>query len=345
MSLKDKLQIILITYNREKLAERTLSRLFAADSPVKDFDITVLDNNSTDNTFPVVQSYQKKYANLKYVKNNYNIGLAGNIFRAVELAQKEYHWILADDDEYFWQNWSYLEAAVKEGHNIICGARYLVPNGQENNLALILCQVTFIPALIFKKSILNDTVMYNVINTVYTLFPHLPIAIAEINNGGGIYVLPQPVVTNNMQDGTDVSYVRGYSREDIYERQKSMSWMSGFVNIIHLIKDKRLKQNLVDSAVQIIHGSYHNFYKHMVACYSSPKTWMHLFDVIYVLRFSKRIKLLMRLAVCNVFNVYNIIYFYSTDKGVNVCLFRVMKTRIIPAKVANKIWKPKTNSK
>ena len=97
-SIKDKLEIIIVTYNRKVSLEGTLSQLFAPESPVKDLDITVLDNKSTDGTFEVVRQFCKKHQNLKHVVNNRNIGGNGNIARAFETAKKEYVWVLCDDD-------------------------------------------------------------------------------------------------------------------------------------------------------------------------------------------------------------------------------------------------------
>ena len=93
-SIKDSLEIIVITYNRAKYLERTFAQIFAPESPVRDFDITVLDNKSTDNTAQVVAEYQKRFPNLRHVVNNRNIGGNANIAKAFTEAKKEYLWIL-----------------------------------------------------------------------------------------------------------------------------------------------------------------------------------------------------------------------------------------------------------
>ena len=112
MSIKDKLQIILITYNRAKHVQKTFEQLLKDISPVKFFDILVLDNNSTDNTKEIVEEFQKKYANIKYSKNRYNLGISGNIAKAMEVASKEYVWIIADDDKFDFSNWNEVEYAI-----------------------------------------------------------------------------------------------------------------------------------------------------------------------------------------------------------------------------------------
>lgn len=95
--ISDYLSIVLITYNRSALLDRSLEILLS--SPFKDCSITVLDNHSTDDTRNVVLSYSN-HSNLKLVTNVLNIGGNANILRAIEYATKKYIWILADDDTY-----------------------------------------------------------------------------------------------------------------------------------------------------------------------------------------------------------------------------------------------------
>ena len=56
MTLKDKLQIILITYNRERALRQTLKCLLDNKSPVREVAIYVLDNKSPDGTKAVVRN-------------------------------------------------------------------------------------------------------------------------------------------------------------------------------------------------------------------------------------------------------------------------------------------------
>ena len=100
MTLNEKLEIILITYNRAEFVKRTFEQFFYEGSPVADIDFIVQDNNSDDNTKEVVKEYAKIHPNIKYTKNRYNLGLSGTIARAMEVASKDYVWIIGDDDKY-----------------------------------------------------------------------------------------------------------------------------------------------------------------------------------------------------------------------------------------------------
>ena len=71
----NKLEPVLITYNRAEDLMRTLDAFIAAD--LTWMTLHVLDNASTDNTKLVVNAAQKKWPNLTYHRNLYNIGGVG----------------------------------------------------------------------------------------------------------------------------------------------------------------------------------------------------------------------------------------------------------------------------
>ena len=281
MSIKDKLQIILITYNREKHVENTLSQFMSEDSPVKNFEFIVLDNNSTDNTEEIVRTWQEKFPNIKYKKNKYNLGISGNIFRAMEIAAKDYVWIIGDDDKYDFSNWNEVENAINNNEKIICLARYIIPNEYKNDKAYQLFQLTFITGGIYNTNLFNDTVIRNSIDNIYTLFPHLVPVVQFINDGGNIYVVENAIADNGMDlENTDCSYTRGCKNDNLYIRTKTMCWIVGYCNILSQLKDIELKYKAIDTAIvyKDIYGSFNNFYNHMKT-YLSKENFMQFMDV------------------------------------------------------------------
>ena len=126
--MKDKLQIVLITYNRKKYLQRTFDQIFAKDSPIKDYDITILDNASTDGTSELIKEYKLKFPNINHIRHNINIGGNANICRAFELgvtSGKEYVWVLCDDDKYDFSNWHEVEREINAKKDIICVCDYV----------------------------------------------------------------------------------------------------------------------------------------------------------------------------------------------------------------------------
>ena len=79
MTTEQLLDIVLITFNRASQFEKTLEMLFAPDSPVRNCDLTILDNKSTDETPQIAERYAGLHPNVKHHVNNFNVGGNANI--------------------------------------------------------------------------------------------------------------------------------------------------------------------------------------------------------------------------------------------------------------------------
>ena len=89
-TIKD-IDVFIITHNRASLLAETIEAVLA-NTVVPD-KITVLDNESTDNTEQVCLSFKDK--NVSYVKT---FGKDGNFYKAKELASRKYEICLHDDN-------------------------------------------------------------------------------------------------------------------------------------------------------------------------------------------------------------------------------------------------------
>jgi len=280
MILNDVFQIVLITYNRASRLKKTFAQLLAENSPLRQVDILVLDNNSTDGTEAFVKSLMPMAPHVHYQRNRFNVGLSGNIAKAIEMACKDYLWILCDDDDYDFSSWAEVEAAMERGEDLICVSRYCLPEESKDKIEHQLLQLTFLPACILKTSILSDTVLRNVYDSIFTLFPHLCPIVASINQGNIPFVLGSAVVDNGMDpENTDVSYTRGTRVDDLLPRSQRMIWMVGYANVCSLLTDKSLKHRCLNAAMSCIHGSESDFYRGIVSYYSEPEDWLHLVDL------------------------------------------------------------------
>ena len=98
---KPLLSICIPTYNRADYLKKCLGSIVAQfnDPEVCDnIEIAVSDNASPDNTREVVEEYQKNFRNIKYSRNNENLGVDRNVINVVEMASGVYGWYMGDDD-------------------------------------------------------------------------------------------------------------------------------------------------------------------------------------------------------------------------------------------------------
>lgn len=88
--------VIICTFNREKLLGRALQSLL--QQKFQDFEVIVVDDGSTDQTFSVVKNYRNKL-NLRYIfQQNKGLSVARNV--GGFSANGEYITFLDSDDEY-----------------------------------------------------------------------------------------------------------------------------------------------------------------------------------------------------------------------------------------------------
>ncbi|KXS43218.1 MAG: glycosyl transferase, family 2 [Candidatus Frackibacter sp. T328-2] len=96
MNDQPKVSILIPVYNRENLIKETLDS--ALSQTFDDFEIIVVDNKSTDNTFQILEEMGKEYDKLKVFQNASNLGPVGNWKVCLEHAKGEYIKILWSDD-------------------------------------------------------------------------------------------------------------------------------------------------------------------------------------------------------------------------------------------------------
>lgn len=238
----EKLEIILITYNRKSYLQKTFNQIFAENSPIKDFPITILNNKSTDGTNELIEEYKQKFPNITHIIHNRNIGGNANIMRAYEIASKEYLWILCDDDEFDFSSWDDVEQAITEEYDAIVVANYVNP---KKNIAQLTAQLTFVPAGIYKTSNITDTIMINSSYNISNMFPQLSLVCHLINHNKKFKILDNHIVKMIM-NYDDVSYSRGMD-SDKHPHLANMIWATGFIDAIQVIKDKKNRDFIMNN--------------------------------------------------------------------------------------------------
>ncbi|MCX6938686.1 MAG: glycosyltransferase family 2 protein [Verrucomicrobia bacterium] len=220
----------IITYNRSECLQRTLIKL--SGSALRVYPIEVIDNCSSDSTPLICASFIKELPLLSYKRNHYNIGLVGNMMRAYESFTTEYCWILCDDDEY---DWSGLDLLFQLIHSntydaIVVGAPEdsvlnLGDCGSGNELckrgSRLYHVLSFLPAVIFRRSLLEGDVLFRCNKGASSLWAHAPLIENIILNAASIKILNNLIVRRGYNDD-----LRDVAISSMYEIVKSGSYMN-----------------------------------------------------------------------------------------------------------------------
>ena len=92
------LTIAIPTYNRADLLDELLSELAVQIGGDQRVELLVSDNASEDRTSSVVAAHQARGVNIRYIRNESNLGADRNILQCYTEATGEYAWIFSDDD-------------------------------------------------------------------------------------------------------------------------------------------------------------------------------------------------------------------------------------------------------
>ena len=278
MSLKDKLEIFLITFNRKKNLENTLRELFAEDSPVRDLDITILNNHSTDGTTELVDEYCQRYPNLKQIVHPINIGAGANTIRAYELAQKPYLWVLCDNDTYCWSSFAEIENAINNDCPFIFSVNFRYTD--ENKWSEFFQSANFISACIIKRSEIDSTSIINAYHNIDNCFPQLAIAAKMINEQKEFYSVSVSIV--NWLPNTD-SPTRSHDKK-LTQNRRNWFLLWGYLRSTIFITDAKIRNSILKNCNLFTSNAFKTYIKELAyAKWNNLLTFKHIVDILFVL--------------------------------------------------------------
>jgi glycosyltransferase involved in cell wall biosynthesis len=236
--LEEKLEILIITYNRAKYLERTLAQLL--ESPFSQCKITVLDNCSTDGTPIICEKHQPLFHNLRIVRHKRNIGACANYLRAVELSESLYTWILCDDDTFdFGDCADVIEAIESEKFDLISlgsaggfdWKRGEITTGTDlaKNDSHYFSISSFIPILIFRTELFDSECMAKGYHNAVNVFPHFEFVKKSVEDNFSIYIAKGQIV----RKGGDNKVF------------SALHWFTAWVNNCNTIEDLELRRAVI----------------------------------------------------------------------------------------------------
>jgi glycosyltransferase involved in cell wall biosynthesis len=211
LSYEAVLEIFLVTYNRAPSLEKTLADL--ANSPFASCQLTILDNHSTDRTASVAAAYLASHPTARHIRHPINIGAGPNYLRALETAQRDYVWVLCDDDTLRFTTTHHELAehlSKKEVRLIIVGGPDAYRSGDDIFLAKagethgcrdlfidhswLVPILSFVPAVILRRDCIDSDVIHRGYMNVPNLYPHFPWIARALQNNWAVYVSKHRIV-------------------------------------------------------------------------------------------------------------------------------------------------------
>jgi len=126
-----KLSIIIPVYNNWAFTASCLKSIFSLTGYKQDdFEVIVTDDDSEDGTSFMIQGYLDFYSNLKYTRNDRNLGFAVTCNRGAVHAEGEYL-VFLNNDTRVTRGWdkSLVETISKDRNIWIAGAKCIYPDG------------------------------------------------------------------------------------------------------------------------------------------------------------------------------------------------------------------------
>ena len=110
-----KVDILMATYNGEKYLKEQIESIL--NQTFQDFRLIICDDCSKDETWKILEEYQKKDNRIEIVRNEHNLGYNKNFEKLLGMVKAPY-FMLSDQDD-FW-----LPNKVEESYNMITSGKY-----------------------------------------------------------------------------------------------------------------------------------------------------------------------------------------------------------------------------
>ena len=228
-----KMEIIIPTWNRAKWLDRTLSQF--ANSPFLEYKITILNNNSPDNTLEVCEKYDKIFPHFKVITNNKNIGGLANILRCYEIATEKYLWLVGDNDTYDFSNCDELINIIEnENYDLIFVQDYdkinlksttieeIYEKGCCNDLIMVLGTIS---AFILKTELYTSDCIEQGYMINNDWFPHVTFANKAFEENFSVFISPIRIRyadDNPINSFNELNLIKGWVSSNLIFEKKYM---------------------------------------------------------------------------------------------------------------------------
>lgn len=116
---KEKVSVVMCTYNGEKYLKEQLDSILSQTYPID--EIVIQDDCSTDNTVGILRAYERENSNIHVYANAQNLGINDNFWAAMNRAANEL--IAISDQDDIWLPDKIERQMNAIGDRLLCGGR------------------------------------------------------------------------------------------------------------------------------------------------------------------------------------------------------------------------------
>lgn len=129
--------VVIPAYNEEQNLPKLLDNLIGLKNSYKDFEIVIVNDNSSDKTGEIAESYSMKYKNIKVIHRKKGVnGMGAALKEGTKAANGRYVvWVMGDNSDDL-TTIPKLIKKIEEGHDIVFGSRY-IENGSSGDLEFV----------------------------------------------------------------------------------------------------------------------------------------------------------------------------------------------------------------
>ena len=308
------------TYNRANYLSVSLESLIKSIEFAKANDlveIIICDNNSTDHTSEVVNSFSSDTISIKYYRNDTNTGAMKNFYKLVNLAETPYVCLFGDDDYIEPQATTEFLAYVKLEYDLIISDfstwnRELTKklkssyfnlkiekklNSKNDILSALSVQLGYISIICFKKKLFSKLSYEAYLEEEKYGFSHLLALYFGLEINSKAIVLNKSLVRNRSGNSNDYNWENyfikgtssifnqlqsiGYSHLSVL---KAKNWLIKNYLIYYIVGCKRLKQKSNLKLIRLIINHYYLCYRFWLFALPILLTPQFLFNFYFKLK-------------------------------------------------------------
>jgi glycosyltransferase involved in cell wall biosynthesis len=241
------ISIALCTYNGAKYLQEQFDSLFA--QTLSDFEVVVVDDASTDDTWTLLQDIAAKHSNVSIIRNSINQGPTKNFQTAMQLCKGSYIAPCDQDDIWAPEKLQKLMAAIKDSDMAYCNSAYVnsdgVPTGRSiaDDVKMLSGKRPF--EFIFYNSVSGHALLMrrDLLETATPfpgkLFYDWWLALCAAQRNGIVYVDESLVKFRRHSNvHTELGTSRMQKKDAVDKRQKDIQWLQERKEFLEILSER-----------------------------------------------------------------------------------------------------------